>query len=359
MEPDGARLTPVPPPDDAEITARGPMLAPVPVPAGSRRSRRRKRPRPRPTRARRRRLPRGRSGGGRGRAGPPGGARSGGARFSDRCCAPRERVRSAPAAEPAPDGAALHHPVLEMLAAREREVPDPPRRAVPLALFGVGIASLVGAAGVVGATQFGETERIIHAHGRRRRRRTTPATSSPPRADPSPRRSRPSPARSPATRPPYLPQADGPLSRAGRQESASASPLSTEWGSPRVLGVVEPARRLARRAGGPSSATARSPGSAAGTRASTASNWSLHADLSKRDALSSAATALHRPQDARRDRPPLRTPRPRAASPSPTSSVVTDPDSPYGCCVLALSGHQTNLPCVLARGRPPGGARHE
>src|SRR4029453_15308026 len=23
---------------------------------------------------------------------------------------------------------------------------------------------------------------------------------------------------------------------------------------------------------------------------------------------------------------------------------VTDPGSPYGCCVLALSGHQTNLP---------------
>ena len=34
VEADGARLTPVPPPDDAEITVRGPMLAPVPVPAG-------------------------------------------------------------------------------------------------------------------------------------------------------------------------------------------------------------------------------------------------------------------------------------------------------------------------------------
>ena len=37
---------------------------------------------------------------------------------------------------------------------------------------------------------------------------------------------------------------------------------------------------------------------------------------------------------------------------------VTDPGSPYGCCVLALSGHQTRLPAKLARRRPPGRARH-
>ena len=31
---------------------------------------------------------------------------------------------------------------------------------------------------------------------------------------------------------------------------------------------------------------------------------------------------------------------------------VTDPGSPYGCCVLALTGHQTNLPDYC-----PGGDR--
>ena len=72
--------------------------------------------------------------------------------------APAEAVPSgarSPAAEPAsPD------PIAEMLAQRQREAPDPPRRAVPMALLGLGIAALVGAAGVIGATQFGDNQRI-------------------------------------------------------------------------------------------------------------------------------------------------------------------------------------------------------
>ncbi|MEA2401582.1 MAG: hypothetical protein QOK00_1985, partial [Thermoleophilaceae bacterium] len=54
-------------------------------------------------------------------------------------------VDPAPAPVPTPDS------VLEMFAERERQAPDPPRRAVPLALIGLAIAALVGAAGVVGA----------------------------------------------------------------------------------------------------------------------------------------------------------------------------------------------------------------
>ena len=38
------------------------------------------------------------------------------------------------------------------------------------------------------------------------------------------------------------------------------------------------------------------------------------------------------------------TPRRPAASRSPTSSRGSDYSSVYGCCILALSGHQTNLP---------------
>ena len=53
-----------------------------------------------------------------------------------------------------------------------------------------------------------------------------------------------------------------------------------------------------------------------------------------------------------------RTPRRRGATRSPTSCKVTDAGSPYGCCVLALTGHQVELPAGLAGRRPPGGARH-
>ena len=78
--------------------------------------------------------------------------------------APAEAASASPAAPPAPSAEpaepASPDPIAEMLAERQREAPDPPRRAVPLALVGLGIAALVGAAGIIGATQFGDNQRI-------------------------------------------------------------------------------------------------------------------------------------------------------------------------------------------------------
>jgi L,D-transpeptidase catalytic domain len=70
--------------------------------------------------------------------------------------------------------------------------------------------------------------------------------------------------------------------------------------------------------------------------------WSLRADLSRR-----RLDVRHRGRTVRSmavaiGRPGHETPRGRV---SVTDKLrVTDPGSVYGCCVLALSGHQTNLP---------------
>ena len=70
--------------------------------------------------------------------------------------------------------------------------------------------------------------------------------------------------------------------------------------------------------------------------------WSLHADLSRRRLV------------VRRNGKPVRrvrvgVGRPGHSTPKGRFAVtdrlrVTDPASPYGCCVLALTGHQTRLP---------------
>ena len=77
--------------------------------------------------------------------------------------------------------------------------------------------------------------------------------------------------------------------------------------------------------------------------------WSLHADLSKRRLLG----APQRRERAQRSRSGSGAP---STGRRPGRYAVTDklrvnsPDSPYGCCVLALTGHQTKLP----RGWPGG-----
>lgn len=70
--------------------------------------------------------------------------------------------------------------------------------------------------------------------------------------------------------------------------------------------------------------------------------WSLHADVSKRE--------LEVRRDGKRVRK-LRVGVGRPGHETPTGRFavtdrlrVTDPASPYGCCVLALTGHQTKLP---------------
>lgn len=118
-------------------------------------------------------------------------------------------------------------------------------------------------------------------------------------------------------------------------------PAKTEWESPRVLGVV-------RRRGEwlAVQAPELDNGEVGWIRARDArlesSPWSLHADLSRRQI------------DVRRNGRSVRRLNvaigsPRNPTPKGRFSVtdklrVTDRKSPYGCCVLALSGHQVDLP---------------
>jgi hypothetical protein len=337
VEAGGARLTPVPPPDDAEITARGPMLAPVPVPAGE----------PEVAEEEAEAAPAANADAPSANESAPVAAPPANESASAPVAAPASEEAAAPAPEEPAGEPALHHPVLEMLAAREREVPDPPRRAVPLALLGLGIASLVGAAGVVGATQFGETERIITPRGGGDggddTRHFLPAEGGP-LATPFPTEPRTISCYSTA----YVPKPTVLYREPGGKKRIRLT-AKTEWGSPRVLGVVE------QRGGwlGVQAAELRN-GEIAWVRRRDARvdcvNWSLHADLSKR--------MLFVRRDGRTVRK-MRVAIGRPANPTPKGRFtvtdklrVTDPNSPYGCCVLALSGHQTNLPAYW-----PGGDR--
>ncbi len=70
--------------------------------------------------------------------------------------------------------------------------------------------------------------------------------------------------------------------------------------------------------------------------------WSLHADLSRRQ-------LVVRRNGKRVRRLRIGVGRPGHSTPTGRFAVtdrlrVTDPASPYGCCVLALTGHQTRLP---------------
>ena len=115
----------------------------------------------------------------------------------------------------------------------------------------------------------------------------------------------------------------------------------TEWGSPRILGVV-------RRRGDWISVQAPELGNGevAWMQARQAGidcvRWSMHADLSRRKLY------------VRRDGETVRTfviavgrdgnPTPKGRFSVTDKLRVRDPGSPYGCCVLALTGHQTRLP---------------
>jgi L,D-transpeptidase catalytic domain len=243
----------------------------------------------------------------------------------------------APAVAPAP-------PVQEAPPS-EPEGPDPSRRPVPLALLGIAVAVLVGA-GIIGATQFGgDTSRVVESGGGDGdgTRDFVPAERGP-AAAPFPTEPRTLPCYSTAflRRPTVLYHEPD-----GRRRMRIAA--KTEWGSPRVLGVVE------RRGDWLGVQVAELPNGEVGwVRRERArldcTGWSLHADLSKR-------TVLVR-RDGRTVRK-LPVAIGRATNPTPKGRFtvtdklrVTDPDSPYGCCVLALTGHQTNLPAGW-----PGGDR--
>ena len=122
----------------------------------------------------------------------------------------------------------------------------------------------------------------------------------------------------------------------------------TEWNSPRILGVVE------RRGNWLAVLMPDLKNGEVGwlkdsqvARLETVA-WSLHADLSKRRLLVRRNGENVRNFKVGVGRPEYRTPAGRYAV---TDKLrVNSPDSPYGCCVLALSGHQTKLP----RGWPGG-----
>jgi L,D-transpeptidase catalytic domain len=123
----------------------------------------------------------------------------------------------------------------------------------------------------------------------------------------------------------------------------------TEWGSPRVLGVV-------RRRGDWVAVQAPELGNnelawmPANRARLDCVTWSMNADLSRR-----ILSVRREGKVVRRFRIAIG----RRGNPTPKGRFsvtdklrVTDPGSPYGCCVLALTGHQTRLPAAW-----PGGDR--
>jgi hypothetical protein len=358
VEAGGTRLTQVPPPDDAEVHATGPALTPVPVqPDGEQVEE--AAPEEAPPQEAAPEEP------GAPAQPPPAGepappaaeppaaepaAAPAPPAAEPAAPAPHANGGSPPAAQAPPAVAppAVHAapPVLEMLADRERQAPDPPRRAVPLALIGLSVASLVGAAGVVGATQFGETTRVIQpsgGDGDDNTRHFIPEQGGP-LAAPFPSDPRAISCYSTA----YVPQSTVLYREPGGRKRIRIT-ARTEWGSPRVLGVIEQSGGWL----GVQAAELRN-GEIAWVRREEARvdcvRWSLHADLSKRTLF------------VRRDGHTVKRMRVaigRSENPTPKGRFtvtdklrVTDTDSAYGCCVLALSGHQTNLPQYW-----PGGDR--
>lgn len=125
---------------------------------------------------------------------------------------------------------------------------------------------------------------------------------------------------------------------------------STEWGSPRVMGVVEQrgewlAVLLPELDNGEVGWIAIGDVARLDSVA-----WALKADLGKRTLVVERDGEIVRRMEigvGREDHP---TPTGRFAVTDKLS--VSDPNSPYGCCVLALTGHQTRLPVGW-----PGGDR--
>ena len=245
-------------------------------------------------------------------------------------------------------GAEPAEPVLEMLADRDRDREDhnPPRRRALFAVIGVGVVALAGAAGVIGATQFADSDTVVKRGGggddgtRNFEPEKVGALAAPFPTDPQTASCYTTARMRGAT---VLYREPG-----GRKRMKLTA--RTEWNSPRVLGVVT------QRTGWLGvQAPELKNGEIAWIRRSEAqvacARWSLHADLSKRRIV------VRRDGRAMRK---LTVAVGREENPTPTGRFsVTDKlkvsdatASPYGCCVLALTGHQTDLPPYW-----PGGDR--
>jgi hypothetical protein len=258
------------------------------------------------------------------------------------------------AAPPAPVIPVASEPVLEMLAAREglRGPGGPPaadgtgRGRIVAAVLGSFAAAVIGgAAAFVGLSEWGDDG------GTSRAAEPTPETTKH-----------------------FVPQLGGPFEAPFPSEPQSITCYSTaftsgpttlyrepggrvrirlsartEWGSPRIFGVVRHRGDWV---------AVQAPELGNGELAWMPANraridcvrWSMHVDLSRRRlSVERNGTTVRRFEIAigRSGNP---TPRGRF---SVTDKLrVTDPGSPYGCCVLALSGHQTRLPASW-----PGGDR--
>jgi L,D-transpeptidase catalytic domain len=213
---------------------------------------------------------------------------------------------------------------------------------VAIALLMIGLLALGAAAGLVAASQFGEEDNS-EAHGFIPDRSVTLTAPRPSEAQRK-QKARRGPCYSTA----HVRRATTLYRRPGGRRRLKLA-KRTEWGSPRFLGVVQ------RREGWLGVQAAELPnGEVAWLRRSQArlgcSRWSLHVDLSKRRLLVQ--------KDGKRIRK-LTVAVGRPANPTPQGRFtvsdklrVSDQSSPYGCCVLALTGHQTNLPAGW-----PGGDR--
>jgi L,D-transpeptidase-like protein len=228
-------------------------------------------------------------------------------------------------------------PVLEMLAERED---DDRRGRLPTPMLwlvagGLGAAGLFGA-WYVGATQFGDEEPSSKKGPDSSARHFLPAGGGP-IAAPFPSDPRTTSCYSIA----YLRRPVTLYRRPGGKAMLEL-PARTEWRSPRVLSVV-------RKRGDWLAVLAPELGNgewgwmqASGAQSIDCVRWSLHVDLSRRRLF------------VRRDGRTMRRfaiaigqrhhPTPKGRFAVTDKLRVTDQGSPYGCCVLALTGHQTRLP---------------
>ena len=264
------------------------------------------------------------------------------------------REEPAPVAALAPVPAPEPEPEPEPPPPSSTEAPEPEpkpepgrRRVLPLVLAGAGVTALIAAAGLVGATQFAGSDGGVREQGGEDddgTRNFVPEGGGP-LATPFPS----DPATDSCYTTAWVRKATVLYREPGGARRMKITAL-TEWGSPRVLGVVG-------QQGGWLSVQAPElrNGETAWIRRSEATldcaRWSLHADLSRRvlsirkdgETVRRMTVSIGRTEN----------PTPRGRFTVTDKLRVTDADSsPYGCCVLALTGHQTDLPPYW-----PGGDR--